>query len=187
MNSEERLFPNELSLGSPFAGTLLGGSGGGLLGRMQDRSLELCAFALGTPLEDVILVARTDIVEPSEILQVTFLGRNQGQGVHTAIGRTVELDFVHLLVVHEQMEQVALGMNHANHEAVGIEREVVDKDIALDSGQVHLLASEIRAHDIACNLIVAGGIYAFHRKGLTDDMRGIDGRIVHPCLDLLTE
>lgn len=70
---------------------------------MLDRSLELGAFFLRAPIEDVILVQGTDIVKPLEIIEISDAGLYERKGMQTAINLADELNLVQLILGHEQL------------------------------------------------------------------------------------
>jgi len=114
---------------------------------VADGGLETRAVFLRTPIEDIVLIQRPHVIEPLEVLEIADVWLNQGQRMQATFCLADELDLVHLLLAHEELQQGTFGVNHTYHKAIGIEGEIVDQNIPLYDGMIHSSSEEVRVHD----------------------------------------
>ena len=69
---------------------------------------------------------------------------------------------IYLPVLHIHLEQGSLGVVQLDHETVVVERIVIDEDITLGGGKIHLAILEIGMHFTARHLIIVNAVDLLH-------------------------
>ena len=157
---------------------------------MALHCLQLRALRLAAPLEDVVLVERTHIVEPHEAGQLVLGGRHLCDGIEGA-GTLVSPHLLQLSAgSHEHTQRVGLHIVESHEGAVVVVGHVVDcLHIAHRLHLAHLAVGEICHHLLRRHLVVVVLSVGHHLDGecLSDDMGEAHGGVVHEHLYAFAE